>query len=83
MVAAQDRRVGSVPLSPKELPFADHSCIQAFQTYEDKCCVPKEISASLDLESTLVANEMPDVEIFLDKSITWASTNGTCRTVIK
>ena len=45
MVVALDRRVGAAPLSPSELPFAEHLCAEAFESHDDHLCVPRQVAA--------------------------------------
>ena len=46
MVVALDRRVGAVPMSPSELPFAEHLCPEAFEAHDDMLCVPRQVVAA-------------------------------------
>ena len=61
-VIALDRRVSAAPYSLSQIPFSEDLLPEAFQESGDMCCVPRQLSALLNLYFGLVCNEVSEVE---------------------
>ena len=76
-IIALDRRVGSVPYLLSQIPFSEDLIPEAFQDSNDMCCVPRQLSALLNIDFGLICNEMSEVERNLYGESKWCEKGTT------
>ena len=82
-IIALDRRVGTAPYSLSQIPFSEDLLPEAFQDCEDMCCLPRQLSALLNLDFGLICNEMSEIEGTLYGVNSWSEKGCTPRMMIE
>ena len=82
-IIALDRRVGTAPYLLSRIAFSEDIIPEAFQNSNDMCCVPRQLSAVLGLDFTLICNEMNEIELKLYGESKWCDKGCTSRMVIE
>ena len=78
-IIALDRRVGSKPYLLSQIAFSEDLIPEAFQDSNDMCCVPRQLSALLNMDFGLICNEMSEVENKLYGESKWSEKGCTER----
>ena len=82
-IIALDRLVGTTPYLLSQIAFSEDIIPEAFQDSNDMCCVPRQLSALLNMDFGLICNDMRKIELKLYGESKWCDKGCTPRMVIE